>query len=342
MDRSELNGGFIFDIQGFSVHDGPGCRTLIFFKGCSLNCPWCSNPEGIHPFPEPLWRKNRCTFDRLCIDACPHKAITLQGDRLIFDRSLCARCTTYECAASCCSGALSIAGHFITTTELLARIRRDRQYWGPGGGITLTGGEPFLQPEFAGEILKHCYEAYIHTAAETCGNYPWENIKGALPYLDWIFFDLKQVNGLTGEQVNGLTGEQVNGLTGERGNGLTGERVNGGESGNIIKQKSGILSNALRLADEFQGRLIFRLPLIAGMTDAEENLVALRDFILSSGRNELNILPGHHLGREKHEMLGYNYYTGDFSMQDASTLNQLRAWFEKEGIRCYLGSDTPF
>ncbi len=302
MDQPELKAGYIFDIQGFSVHDGPGCRTLIFMKGCTLDCAWCSNPEGIHPFPEPLWRKSRCTFDRLCVDVCPYNAIRFSRDELRFDRQLCQSCSTHDCAAVCMSGALSIAGQFISTNELMQIVRRDRQYWGTGGGITLTGGEPFLQADFAKDLLEKCYTAYIHTAAETCGNYPWNNIEDSLPFLDWIFFDLKQVTNITDM----------------------------------------ILSNALRLSKEFQGRLIFRLPLIPGMTDDKENLCNIRDFVLQTGRKELNILPGHHLGREKHLMLGNIYYTRDFSIVSPDTLVTVQNFFQNAGITCYTGSQTPF
>ena len=313
MVHKELKGGFIFDIQGFSVHDGPGCRTLIFFKGCSLDCPWCSNPEGLRPFPEPLWKKNRCTFDLLCMEACRYKAISVIADHsLVLDRGLCSVCTSYDCAQACCSGALQIGGYFITIDQLIQTIQRDRRYWGSNCGITLTGGEPFLQPEFARYILRHCFESYIHTAAETCGNYPWNNIEDSLPYLEWIFYDLKLCTG--SHTINNI----------------------------FTSSNPQILSNASRLAKEFNGRIIFRLPLIPGINDDQANLEATREFILSTGRNELNILPGHHLGREKYQLVGKPYYTTEYLVPTHELLLSVRDLFEQSGIRCYIGSETPF
>src|ERR1035438_2204381 len=190
MVQPELIRGTLFDIQGFSVHDGPGCRTLIFVKGCSLNCAWCCNPEGLNAFPEPLYNASKCSSDELCIKACPYMAIVKNGNGLLFKRTICRDCTTYDCVNACCTGALMLGGYKKSVEDLFDIVQRDSQYWGSDGGITLTGGEPFLQPAFAGQILKRCFKSYIHTAVETCCNVPWENIEPSLPYIDWILFDL--------------------------------------------------------------------------------------------------------------------------------------------------------
>ncbi len=315
MDQSKLNGGYIFDIQGFSVHDGPGCRTLIFLKGCPLRCLWCSNPEGIRPFPEPLYKETKCLFDLYCLQACPHKAITLIGDkdtpRLQFDREKCSRCVTYDCVSACLTGALAKGGYYITTEDLYDRIKRDRQYWGEKGGITLTGGEPFAQPEFASALLKRCYEAFIHTAVETCGDIPWKNIEPSLPWLEWIFFDLKHIDAASHKELTSST-------------------------------NSLILENARQLAGKFEGRLVFRLPLVPGLNDSDENIRATAGFILSTGRNELNILPVHHLGREKYQLAGIVYKLPGFEMTPREKLVEIQNRFTSLGITCYLGSETPF
>ncbi len=311
MVPGELIQGTIFDIQGFSVHDGPGCRTLIFFKGCSLRCQWCSNPEGIAPFPEPLWKAEKCNFDQLCVEACTVGAITADRGLLEFDREKCASCLTYACTASCCSGALKKGGYKISIAQLYLTINRDRQYWGPNGGITLTGGEPFSQPGFAAGLLKKCYEAFIHTAAETCGNIPWENIAGCLPFLDWIFFDLKHMDSRVHEEITG--------------------------SSNHL-----ILANAMRLGKDFSGKLLFRMPLIPGTNDDPAHIGELSAFIRSAGKHEINILPVHHLGREKYRLIGKGYYTEDFRNPSNEQLRMVQQLFEKNGVTCYIGSDTPF
>jgi pyruvate formate lyase activating enzyme len=311
MDQPQLIQGTFFDIQGFSVHDGPGCRTLIFFKGCSLSCAWCCNPEGLSTFPEPLYNASKCIFDDLCIIACPHHAIKKNGNSLNFTRTICEDCTTHDCVKACCTGALRLGGFTMGIEKLLDVIQRDRQYWGSDGGITLTGGEPFLQPDFARQILKRCFESYIHTAVETCCNVPWESIEPSLPFIDWILFDLKQ------------TDNQKHLRWTSRGSSL-------------------ILDNARRLAESFKGRLMFRMPVIPGFNDDDLSVHKISDFIKSIGKDEINILPAHHLGKEKYKLVGKGYYTEDLKTPSNADLLRIQSIFEWHKIRCYIGSETPF
>jgi len=315
MEQSELTGGYIFDIQGFSVHDGPGCRTLIFLKGCPLRCLWCSNPEGIRPYPEPLYKESKCLFDLYCLQACHHQAISVYGGldkpRIDFEREKCRKCNTYDCVKACLTGALGQGGYFISLNDLYTRIERDRLYWGKQGGITLTGGEPFAQPEFAANLLKRCYNAFIHTAVETCGEVPWENIEPSLKWLDWIFFDLKHMDEAAHKHLTSSSGHRI-------------------------------LENARRLADSFEGRMVFRFPLVPGLNDSDENIRATAGFILSTGRTELNILPVHHLGREKYLLSGQTYNLPGLEMTARDQLITIQNHFTELGVKCYLGSETPF
>jgi len=315
MDQSELTGGYIFDIQGFSVHDGPGCRTLIFLKGCPLRCLWCSNPEGIKPFPEPLYKESKCLFDLFCVEACPYQAIKVQGgkgsQKLEFDRKKCSECDNYLCIKACLTGALAQGGDYITIDDLYTRIARDRQYWGDKGGITLTGGEPFAQPEFTAAFLEKCYKAFIHTAVETCGDVPWNDIQPSLQWLEWIFFDLKHMDEFAHKQLTSSSNKSI-------------------------------LENARLISSSFTGRLVFRLPLVPGMNDSEENIRDTAGFILSTGRKELNILPVHHLGREKYTLAGYTYNLPGFEMTPREMLLEAQSRFTELGVKCYLGSETPF
>lgn len=310
MGSAELT-GTLFDIQGFSVHDGPGCRTLIFFKGCPLSCRWCSNPEGKNGFPEPLYRKQKCTMDALCVEACPFHAITVSSGELVINRSHCASCRSYDCAEACCTGALQKGGYEIAVSELYRLIQRDRQYWGSQGGITLTGGEPFFQPAFAREILKQCHDAYVHTAAETCGHIPRSSLESALPYLDWLFFDLKQMDPDMHREWTGHSNELI-------------------------------LENARWLAAQFKGRMIYRMTVVPGYNDHPEHTRQVAGFILSTGRDEINLLPLHHLGREKYPLTGRTYYTDRIETPSKESLYVMKNLFESEGIACYAGSDTPF
>ena len=312
MGYQEKLSAVIFDIQGFSVHDGPGCRSLIFMKGCPLRCSWCSNPEGQLPFPEPLFRQNKCVMDLNCVNVCTHQAIHQHENSLVIQKELCGNCEGHECVGSCFSGALEMAGYRITLEDLFTKIQRDRQFWGAEGGITLTGGEPFAQPEFTHHFLEKCYNSHIHTAIETCGYIPWQNIEPSLEFLDWIFYDLKHANSVKHLSETG--------------------------AGNEL-----IFENALKIANKFTGRLIYRLPLIPGYNDDEETIAGIASFIRSTGRNEVNVLPLHHLGSEKYILAGKeDYCWKSRPIPGHEHLLQVKNWFEDLGVKCWLGSDTPF
>jgi len=303
--------GLIFDIQGLSVHDGPGCRTVIFMNACSMRCFWCSNPEGMSHQPVLMYFNTKCIRCGNCAEKCPSNAIFINNDQLSINRELCKTCISHDCIKECYSGALRLSSYEISADKLMATLQRDRQYWGPEGGVTLTGGEPLMQIVFAKEILKRCHDSYIHTAIETCGNIPWENFQEVIDVLDWIFFDLKHTTDADHKKAT--------------------------QVGNTL-----ILENAARLAREFQGRLIFRMPLIPGFNDSPENINALILFIKASGRIEINILPLHHLGREKYNILQQEYPGKDIPLPTAEQLQLIKEMFGKEGIHCYIGSETPF
>ena len=309
-NNSDLK-GYLFDIQGLSVHDGPGCRTLIFLCGCTLNCFWCSNPEGISPKPSLMYTAAKCIGCRNCIGNCPGNALDLVDGKLRIARQICVKCITKECLRDCYTGALRLGGYEISVEKLYEIIRRDRQFWGLDGGITLTGGEPLLQIGFVKKILAKCHEDYIHTAIETCGNIPWKNLGEVIPYLDWIFFDLKH-------QDNSLHQKATS-------------------AGNSL-----ILENAKRLSKEFKGRLIFRLPLIPGFNDSEKNILDVIAFLRATDRNEINILPLHHLGREKYQLLQKDYQGSNIHTPTSEQLKVIGELFRTSGIECFTGSETPF
>lgn len=303
--------GIVFDIQGLSVHDGPGCRTLIFVNGCTLDCFWCSNPEGIGRKPSLMYFASKCIACGKCVGNCAQKAIRLENGILKINRQLCTICENQVCTSDCYTDALKVGGYEISVAKLMETIQRDRQFWGSHGGITLTGGEPLLQIDFVKEILEKCHESYIHTAIETCGNIPWKNFQDVIPYLDWIFFDLKHLDCEKHKEATG--------------------------SGNAL-----IVENAKQLSKEFGGRLLFRIPLIPGFNDSKENIASLIAFIKETGRNEINILPLHHLGREKYLPLGKDYTGGSFTIPSIANLKAIKKAFNDSGIECYIGGETPF
>lgn len=305
--------GVVFDIQGFSVHDGPGCRTVVFLKGCPLECRWCANPEGMRRHPAPLLRVEACDRCNRCADACERGAIAIDAERLLIDRDACSGCMAFRCAEVCSSGALQIAGQSMDVEAVIRILQRDRRYWGGDGGVTLTGGEPLLQREFAIALLQRCCETYIDTAVETAGHVAWAVYEECLPYLDWIFFDIKHVDAARHAAWTG------------RSNGL-------------------ILDNARRLAARFSGRLIFRTPIVPGFNDTGEDLTRIAAFIAALPRetHEVNLLPLHHLGREKYRKLGAPYFAPDCDVCAPDDLARAAAIFRAAGISCYVAGDTPF
>ena len=305
--------GNIFDVQGFSVHDGPGCRTLIFLKGCTLKCKWCSNPEGQSSYLIPMYNKEKCIFDGACIKACPNEAISISSNKLVIDRKLCSNCETQVCAKKCTTGALKIAGTNITIDKLMDKIEHDRQYWGDQGGITLTGGEPLMHHTLATELLKRCYNKYIHTAIETCGNVKWDIYKEAIKYLDWIFLDIKFFDKEKHIAYVGTSNELI-------------------------------INNARKLAENFKGRLIFRTVIVPGYNTNHKDITELASFLSSFNRpdTEVNILPVHHLSKEKYRMLDLKYYIDNLKIPSNAEMEKIKSLFESYNLKCYIGNNTPF
>lgn len=242
---------------------------------------------------------------------CYKNAIKIASGKLEIDRSQCISCTTFNCTDVCCTGALRKGGYTMTASELYRVIQRDRHYWGSRGGITLTGGEPFYQPDFTASLLKQCHDAYVHTAAETCGDVPKSWLEPSLPFLDWLFFDLKHIDPDLHREWTGRSNRRI-------------------------------LENARWLASHFNGRIVYRMTVVPGYNDQPEHIIRVARFIRSSGRKEINLLPLHHLGREKYPLTGHAYYTEYMAIPSKESMLGIQDILESEGISCYLGSETPF
>lgn len=195
----------ITDIQRFSVDDGPGIRTTVFFKGCNLGCAWCHNPECIDLLPELQFFRDCCTACGQCVPACPAgaRAISPKNDRLEYDRSLCTACG--GCAAVCPSGAVSVAGRSITADELLAELEKDRPFYETsGGGVTFSGGEPLLQAGFLAGMLDRCRAAGLSTAVDTAGAVAWQTLESIARRTDLVLYDLKAATAQLHQAVTGM------------------------------------------------------------------------------------------------------------------------------------------
>ncbi len=264
--------GRCFDIQRWSLHDGPGIRTTVFLQGCPLVCPWCHNPESRSSGPEVRVIAGRCIRCGACLDACPHPAETVAGEVPAVDPARCVRCGL--CVAACPTGARVLTGETFTAGEVLATVERDRPFYEEsGGGVTFSGGEPFLQPRFLLACLSLARRGGIHTAVDTSGFAPREVVLEAARWTDLFLFDLKLLDGPRHER---LTGAPL----------------------------APILEN-LRALDAAGASIWLRTPLVPGLNDAPADLDALGAFAAALPRTRrIHLLPYHRLASAKHRGLG--------------------------------------
>lgn len=264
MDRA-----VIFDIKRYAIHDGPGIRTTVFFKGCPLHCLWCHNPEGIRPEPELIFKKNRCiTGCRICMEVCPQKAISQNDTGVSIDRKLCQVCGT--CAEFCPVNALEKAGKEFSATELLEQIEKDKVFFKESrGGVTFSGGEPLLQHVFLANVLEECCHRKIHTCLDTSGYAASDVVERVARWTNLFLFDLKVVDDQKHKDYTGFSNQLI-------------------------------LKN-LRLLDTSGVPLIIRIPLVPGLNDSKEDIRQAGEFIRSLKHiMRVDLLPYHDIAVQKY------------------------------------------
>lgn len=295
--------GIVFDIQRFSIHNGLGIRTLVFLKGCNLRCQWCSNPESQRFKPDLFFQPEKCIGCQACIKVCPQKAIIVKKNQIFFRRELCKNCG--KCAEVCYAEARVIKGKEMSTDEVIKEAIKDKAFYSKTqGGITLGGGEPLQQSNFALSILKKCKEKGLSTAIETSGYVPWENIEKVILYTDFFLYDIKHMDPKVHKQYIGVDNQLI-------------------------------LLNLEKLAKK--AMIIIRTPVVPGFNDTETDINDIAQHVAKLGINELNLLPYQNYGRYKYNLLGRDYPFKNDKILDKEDVNKLRTVVIKQGLKVKIG-----
>lgn len=304
VNRKKIKGS-IFDIKRYAVHDGPGIRTTVFFKGCSLNCSWCHNPEGKEREPQIMYRPEKCAEKCFaCIPVCPPQAISKKGKKIKIDQTKCDLCG--KCADVCVYEALEIIGKEITVEELIKEIEKDKLFYDQsGGGVTISGGEPFMQPEFLEVLLDELKKREIHTAVDTSGYVSPEILERLYPQVDLFLYDIKLMDKKKHKQYTGVDNSQI-------------------------------LENLKTLSSK-EKPVVVRIPLISGVNDDEKNILGLAQFLFSLNLNKINLLPYHRGWVEKYKRLRKKAPQGGFHPPSDKKSEEIKKTLENYGFSVKIG-----
>lgn len=298
----------ILDIQRMSTEDGPGLRTTVFFKGCSLKCSWCHNPESIRKQIQVQWIGNRCIGCHICLATCPNQVLSFDEQGLVIDRQRCQSCG--KCVEACPSTALEALGKVWQLADLIHEIRKDKAYFDQsGGGVTISGGEPTLQPKFAAALLKGLKEQGIQTALDTCGMCSKAALELILPYATLVLYDLKEIDPVRHQDFTG---------------------------GNLAT----ILENLLFIREFMRSHvhpktLWIRTPIIPGKTGRSETILGIGRFLAKHLKNSLErweLCAFNNLCRDKYQRLGLTWEYADQPLLTEAEMNHLLAIARTTGV----------
>ncbi len=301
----DMSSAVITNIQGYSIHDGPGIRTVVFFKGCPLSCKWCANPECISGKPQMGFIEILCKGCGKCIEACPNKAISPCEDKPRIDYSRCAACGT--CRDSCSYGALVKYGDLMTVDDVWDAVRRDKMFYDTSkGGVTVSGGEPLLYAQFVRSLFELCRKERIGTCIETCGFVDTDAFMEVIPVTGRFLYDLKHMDPDIHKMYTGHHNDT------------------------ILKNAAFIIEHG---AD-----VVFRQPLIPGLNDLLINIEATAAFLKNLGERALNLelMPFHRMGRDKYKALNIEYPMENLDIMDNEGLNAVKKTYIDLGINCTI------
>ncbi len=295
-----MNKAMIFNIQKFSLHDGPGIRTTVFFKGCPLTCLWCHNPESQNIRQEMLYDREKCVMCGMCAKVCPRKAITNVNNSMVTDLEKCDFCG--ECVIYCIPGAREIAGAGYTVQEVVREVLKDRVFYEESnGGVTLSGGEPLVQIDFVEELLRSLKEEGIHTAVDTCGAIPFEDLERAANYTDLFLYDLKLTDDAKHIEFTGASNQDI-------------------------------IENLKKLT-QIHDNIHLRMPIIEGVNAESSHIERTMELIDGLNIKQVDLLPYHSIAKHKYKKLGREYEESRMQVPSQETMNHFRDMLAKKGYR---------
>ena len=292
---------YVLNIYRMTTHNGPGIRTLIQFKGCPLHCLWCSTPESQKEEPEIALDPTKCILCNKCIPSCPLNAIKIGNEGIGINRLLCNNCG--KCTEVCYTEAIRLLGQAMTVEELLEEVKRDEVFYKHSeGGVTLSGGEPLLKPDFTRNLLLALKAERISVGIDTCGYVPWEDLEPLVSYIDFCLWDIKHMNPDVHKELTGVSNE--------------------------------LILNNVSLISDRNIPIYIRIPIISGYNDSEDNIRATCKFAQSlSTLVTIDLMPLHHLGKARYESLDRKYPLSDMLSVPDSTLQKIKQLIQSCGIK---------
>ena len=295
--------GTIFNVEGYAVYDGPGIRTIVFLKGCPLTCFWCQNPEGHEPQCQLAFFPDNCIGCGRCASACPNEAVERIEGKSVMNWDKCRRC--FKCVEVCLTEARKIMGKLVTAEEVVEEVIKDMPFYRrSGGGITLSGGEPLMQADFASKILRLCKERNISTAIEISGFADKNDFTKVLRYTDFIYYDLKHMDSKKHKAGVGVGNEMI-------------------------------LENLNRIPMNMT--VIVRVPIVPGYNDSRKNILDTAEFVEKLNKvKKIELLPYNKLGVSKYERLGKKYLLPNIELPSHEEMSRLKNVVETCGIPCEI------